>query len=389
MPGIDAILTENTVPEYLEKHANEIGVFSPGAKLTATAIVGGNVNYAFCATEEGTDKKIFVKQAPDFVAVFGPDGLPLTSKRMNLEMAVFDEWKELLGPELCGKYLPKIHYFDATNMILVMDFLEYHTLLDHELVGKGIVSKEIAKGLGEFMGRTHSATHSSIVSKERYGYLVNKFENRSMRDIQLEFVFTKCYKEATEEQKAGLNVDETFMKEVEELKASYNGEIKDHFSLCHGDLHPGSVMVYNGDVKIIDPEFSIYGPPGLDVGSLLSGFVLGAVHQAYCRKDEAVQSIIEEVNEIWVSYVNEMKKGGISEDVLAKIEAETIGFTVAEVCRTALEFAGGRKWLQFEDHDVRAKARKAALKIVEKCMVNRHTGGMKLLVDSITEYAKF
>lgn len=113
MPGIDAILTENTVPEYLEKHANEIGVFSPGAKLTATAIVGGNVNYAFCATEEGTDKKIFVKQAPDFVAVFGPDGLPLTSKRMNLEMAVFDEWKELLGPELCGKYLPKIHYFDG------------------------------------------------------------------------------------------------------------------------------------------------------------------------------------------------------------------------------------------------------------------------------------
>jgi Predicted kinase len=270
-----------------------------------------------------------------------------------------------------------------------MDFLEYHTLLDHELVGEGIVSKEIAKGLGEFMGRTHSATHSSIVSKERYDYLVHKFENRSMRDIQLEFVFTKCYKEATEEQKAGLNVDETFMKEVEELKASYNGEIKDHFSLCHGDLHPGSVMVYNGDVKIIDPEFSIYGPPGLDVGSLLSGFVLGAVHQAYCRNNEAVQSIIEEVNEIWVSYVNEMEKGGISEDVLAKIEVETIGFTVAEVCRTALEFAGGRKWLQFEDHDVRAKARKAALKIVEKCMVNRHTGGMKLLVDSITEYAKF
>jgi Predicted kinase len=113
MPGIDAILTENTVPDYLEKHANEIGVFSPGAKLTAKAIVGGNVNYAFCATEEGTDKKIFVKQAPDFVAVFGPDGLPLTSERMNLEMAVFDEWKELLGPELSVKYLPKIHYFDG------------------------------------------------------------------------------------------------------------------------------------------------------------------------------------------------------------------------------------------------------------------------------------
>lgn len=389
MPDLNAILTELTVPEYLEKHASEIGVFAPGAKLTAKAILGGNVNYAFCATEEGTNKQIFVKQAPDFVAVFGPDGLPLTSERMNLEIAVFDEWKDILGPNLCDKYLPKIHYFDAKNMILVMDFLEYHALLDHELVGKGIVSKDIAKGLGEFMGRTHCATHSSMVSKERYDYLVHKFENRSMRDIQLEFVFTKCYKEATEEQKAGLNVDDAFMKEVEELKASYNGERHDHFSLCHGDLHPGSVMVYNGDVKIIDPEFSIYGPPGLDVGSLLSGFVLGAVHQAFCQNDQAVCAIIEEVDAIWVSYSNEMKNGGISQDTLAKIEAETVGFTVAEVCRTALEFAGGRKWLQFEDDGIRAKARKAALKIVEKCMVNRHSGGMKLLVDSIKEYAKF
>jgi hypothetical protein len=29
---------------------------------------------------------IFVKQAPEFVAVFGPDGFPLTSARMQQEM---------------------------------------------------------------------------------------------------------------------------------------------------------------------------------------------------------------------------------------------------------------------------------------------------------------
>lgn len=29
---------------------------------------------------------IFVKQAPEFVAVFGPDGFPLTSKRMQQEL---------------------------------------------------------------------------------------------------------------------------------------------------------------------------------------------------------------------------------------------------------------------------------------------------------------
>ena len=52
-------------------------------------------------------------------------------------------------------------------------------------------SAKIASGLGEFMGRTHAATHSAVVPAERAKYLHGHFENRAMRDLQLEFVFTK------------------------------------------------------------------------------------------------------------------------------------------------------------------------------------------------------
>ena len=65
--------------------------------------------------------------------------------------------------------------------------------------------------------------------------------------------------------------------------------------------------------------------------------------------------------------------------MIKKIEIESVGFTVAEVCRTALEFAGGRKWLQFEDADVKLNSKKAALRIVSNCMIARHEGGMALL----------
>ena len=277
--------------------------------------------------------------------------------------------------------------FIATNKVFVMDFLDSHTLLDHEIVDHGTISKDIARGLGEFMGTTHAKTHSSQVSPERFEYLVEGFENRPMRDIQLEYVFTKAYKEATDEQRAGLNTDDAFMKEVEDLKAAYDGAEKDNLSLCHGDLHPGSIMVDGSDVKVIDPEFTVYGPPGLDVGSLLSGYVLGAVHQAYSNNAAAVESITGGANAVWSSYSETMKSLGISDEMMKKIEAETVGFTVAEVCRTALEFAGGRKWLQFDDADVKAKARKAALNIVEKCMTNRHENGMELLLASIKEFA--
>ncbi len=112
------ILTAETVPQYLADNSEKIGVFAKDAKITAKAILGGNVNYAFCATEESSGRTIFVKQAPEFVAVFGPDGLPLTSARMKQEIAVFEEWKGLLGEEDCSKYLPTIYLFDSELLVM-------------------------------------------------------------------------------------------------------------------------------------------------------------------------------------------------------------------------------------------------------------------------------
>ena len=72
-------------------------------------------------------------------------------------------------------------------------------------------------------------------------------------------------------------LDAAVMGEESLLKAKYLGysfDSLDRFALCHGDFHPGGVMVRGGSVKVIDPEFTAFAPPGLDVGSLLSGFVL-------------------------------------------------------------------------------------------------------------------
>ncbi|KAL3919766.1 MAG: hypothetical protein SGILL_003591, partial [Bacillariaceae sp.] len=342
--------------------------------------------------------------APEFVAIFGPDGFPLTSERMQREMDVYQEWKILLGEELSSKYLPEIYYFDKKNMVVIMEFLDGYELLDHVLVGTSAVGDNniaIATCLGDFMGKTHAKTHSTVVDAERRQYLTKHFENREMRDIQLEFVFTKCYKEATDEQRAGLTLTPEFRAEVELLKKQYNGDIEGKGNgglvLTHGDLHPGSVMVDisndkgNGSsnsssstTKVIDPEFTVYGPAGLDVGSLLSGYCLGAIHQAYSDNPQAVTQILEDIQTIWDAYSKAMLDGGLSKEILKAIEIESVGFTVAEVCRTALEFAGGRKWLQFEnDPTKKAAAKKAALQVVDKCMIARHSGGLELLLKEL------
>mmetsp|Transcript_21487 Transcript_21487/g.44168 ORF Transcript_21487/g.44168 Transcript_21487/m.44168 type:complete len:126 (+) Transcript_21487:268-645(+) len=117
------ILTTESVPQYLKDRWDSEGGL--GSKLGGTAddalegiavsaIMGGNVNYAFCIRLPALDNKaIFLKQAPEFVAIFGPDGFPLTSERMQREMDVYSEWKELLGETLDKKYLPEIYYFDS------------------------------------------------------------------------------------------------------------------------------------------------------------------------------------------------------------------------------------------------------------------------------------
>jgi 5-methylthioribose kinase len=387
------ILTAETVSEYLKEKWDEgIGKALGGASadtalegIDVGAIEGGNVNYAFCIRLPGLDNKaIFLKQAPEFVAIFGPDGYPLTSERMQREMDVYTEYKQFLGETLDKKYLPEIYYFDKKSMVVVMEFFDGFELLDHVLVDKekmkSLESGAVASSLGDFMGKVHAASHSSKITPERIAYLKEHFENREMRDVQLEFVFTKCYKEATDEQRAGLTLTDEFMKEVELLKAQYDGKVGDDaLVLTHGDLHPGSVMVEGGSVKVIDPEFTVYGPAGLDVGSLLSGYCLGAIHQAYSNEPSLVAKNVANAEDIWNAYSSALSEGGLSNDQIKAIEIETVGFTVAEVCRTALEFAGGRKWLQFEDADTKQNAKTAALKVVNNCMIARHTGGIELL----------
>ena len=385
-PQPSNILTTETVPQYLAERADKIGVFAADAPLTAKVIAGGNVNYAFVVTHQETKQTLFVKQAPEYVAIFGPDGLPLTSQRMQREYNVYQDWIRVLGSELADRYLPKLYYLDDINMVFVMEFLDGYTLLDHDLVEKGVVPTAIARGLADFMARVHAATHSTKVSSEKVTEFTKEYENRAMRDIQLEFVFTKCYKEATDEQRAGLTVDDAFLAEIESLKAAYDGKKTENLCLTHGDLHPGSVMVNDdGAVKVIDPEFTVYGPPALDVGSLLSGYVLAAVHQAYADNPKAVQAIRDAAHALWEAYKDGLQKAEMSDEMIRDTEVDTVGFTVAEVCRTALGFAGGRLWLQFEDADVKRAAMKAALDIVGKCMIGRHEGGINRLWTSLDE----
>jgi 5-methylthioribose kinase len=386
-----ALLTVETVPDFVIQNSDKVDFIAADAKLKATEIHGGNLNYAFCVRDE-SGKAVFVKQAPEFIKVFGPEA-KLHKERLKLEVDVYAEWTKVLGKETAARFLPEIYHCDLESMAVIMQFLENYQLLDG-LLYKGSVAVESSKQLGEFMAMTHAKTHSSKVDADRASTLAQQFENRKLRDIQLAYVFTKAFEES--ERAAWLRDDVSFMAELEEIRGTYNGKNKDDLVLLHGDLHPGSVMVDMGakTAKVIDPEFCIYGPAGLDLGSFISGYILAFIYHTTLAHESALpkhylscgKQLRDCIEELWETYDKTMRECGLDESVIARASEDAVAFASCEVARTALGFAGVRG-LPFEDKDVKAKAEERAVKLAHRCLMSRKGKGISLLLEELDSYA--
>ena len=208
------------------------------------------------------------------------------------------------------------------------------------------------------------------------------------------------------------------MAEVSYLKAKYLGyafDEYDRFCLCHGDFHPGGVMVDGQDVKVIDPEFTVFGPPGLDLGSLLSGFVLAFIyhalglggvkatvggdddeeedladissekkptneierrHLAATMTNEEVD-LLEGVRCLWGRCEQKLLEEGIEPKQVRRISDDGVGFAMMEVVRTSLGFAGARDPARrISDPRALAQYQKISISLVRHCLLRRKGSGI-------------
>ena len=177
------------------------------------------------------------------------------------------------------------------------------------------------------------------------------------------------------------------MADVAALKAAYRGETPSNLALGHSAFHAGSVMVRppadggSAAVKAIDPEFAVYGPPGLDVGCLFSSYVLAAVYRAVDGTPEEVGRLRAAVSAIWEAYAASMASRGIDAATLDAIGADAAGFAGCEVARTALGFAGVRG-LPISDAAAKEKAEATALAVAKRCITGRAQGGIDILLST-------
>lgn len=376
-------LTPATLPARLgglPAVADAVGGPSEGWRV---AEVGdGNLNLVFIV--EGAAGSVIVKQALPYVRLVG-DSWPLPLKR------AFFEYNALIRQDAVDPgIVPALRHFDEDQALIVMERLSPHIILR----GQTMAGRKVA-GLGQTMGRfcARTAFRCSDLAMDpaRKKADVALFTgNVELCDITENLVFTDPYFDAPMNRHttpqldhivADLRADAALKVEAQHLKRAFTARAE---TLCHGDLHAGSIMVTDDSVRVIDPEFAFYGPLGFDIGMLIGNYLMA--HQAMPAHiaDKAACAAYQEwlldvTRDTWMEFIAEFgrlwatERAGIlypatlyedqghaaaairaRDDLIAEIFADLLGFAGVEMHRRILGLAHVAEFDSIADPDMRA-----------------------------------
>ena len=248
-------------------YVKEKKLFLENSDLTAKEIGDGNINYIFKVEDKINGKSIVLKQADKLLR---SSGRPLDLSRSKIEANILK-----IENDLAPNFVPKVYLYDEIMCVLAMeDISEYKNLRTELLAGK--IFPNLANNISEFLSKTLLLTADLFMNKFEKKKNVKEFINPELCDISECLVFTEPY-----DNNRNRNIitpgNEEFVEKVlyqnEDLHFAIL-KLREKFmnysqSLIHGDLHSGSIFINEKGIKIIDPEFSFYGPMAYDVGNVI------------------------------------------------------------------------------------------------------------------------
>ncbi len=385
--GSNAVLKEKIGDDFTQWSVREVG--------------DGNLNLVFIVT--GAKGAAIVKQALPYVRLVG-ESWPLPLKRS------FFEYHALVrqGARDPGM-VPEVFFFDADQAIIVMEYLTPHVILRRALID-GRQLPEIGRDLGLFVARTlFRGSDLCMVTRDKKADMALFADNVELCDITENLVFSDPYFEAEMNRHtapqldplvAELRADRDLKVEAQRLKHLFSAKAE---TLCHGDLHTGSIMVTDDETRVIDPEFAFYGPISFDIGMLLANFWMSYFSQtghesAPGARDAMRTYLLDTIETIWETFRVEFanlwrseRKGILYQAnlfenrgdplgaeqalniVLNEIYHEMLGFAGIEIHRRILGLAHNADFESIADPDRRATCESKALKLGRHLAVNRHS----------------
>ena len=373
-------LTAETLTARLGELDALTSVVGGSKKGWKVAEVGdGNLNLVFIVT--GAEGTAVVKQALPYVRLVG-DSWPLPRNRAFFETQTLER-ENTRDP---GR-VPVIYHFDDDQSLIIMEYLTPHKILRGLLI-EGHKVEGLANALGMFCARTAFRGSDLSMSAEAKKAEVALYQgNAALCKITEELVFTDPYYDAKLNHHTNalsplvtmLRNDVALKTEVQSLLLTFTAAAE---TLCHGDLHTGSIMCTTNDTKVIDPEFGFYGPLGFDLGMLIANLLMSYFSQPAHRSDSQLDDfqhwildIVSDTtncfNQTFTALWNTERTGilfpkalfedqGDSSDmalnhVLSKIWQDALGFAGIEMHRRVLSLAHNADFESIEDESLRAQ----------------------------------
>jgi 5-methylthioribose kinase len=393
---IDSI-TKRVGPNHADWSVSEIG--------------DGNLNLVFIV--KGSIGTVIVKQALPYVRLVG-DSWPLT-----LERAYF-EYNALIRQEKRDPgIVPSIYYFDRAQGLIAMEYLDGFKILRGKLILGEHVSG-LADTMGKFCARlAFRGSDLSLAAKEKKDDTSLFQNNVELMAITESLVFTDPYFNAERNHHTqGLDKIVQILRDDSKMKSNVQHMLRKFTSnaetMCHGDLHSGSIMCTEHETRVIDPEFAFYGPFGFDLGMLMSNYLMAYFSQPGHRKnketvnsyqkwildviDKTVQVFRDEFKLLWrhertgILYPQSLfeDQGHESEEAMEYILSDTWKDAVTvcgiEMHRRCLSLAHNADFEEISDISLRAKLEARNLLMGRDLILNAKSIGKRQDVLDLAEF---
>ena len=363
-------------------YVKEKNLFSENADLTVKEIGDGNINYIFKVENKIDGKSIVLKQADKLLR---SSGRPLDLARSKIEANILR-----IENNLAPHFVPEIYFYDEIMCVLAMeDISEYKNLRTDLIAGK--IFPNFADNISEFLSRTLLLTTDLFMNKFEKKKNVKEFINPELCDISECLVFTEPY-----DNNRNRNIITAGNEEFVENTLYKNEDL--HFailklrekfmnysqSLIHGDLHSGSIFINEKGIKIIDPEFSFYGPMAYDIGNVIGNLYFPLYRAKFFMEDSKKKEefinwlekcildipilFSEKCKLLWEKYSNDklLKNKKFRDYYIENIVKDSLAYAGTEIIRRTV---GDAKVLELTNLETSEKKLELERRLINKAIL--------------------
>lgn len=295
------VLEKNNISEYLIK----LNILENNEEINSVEEIGnGNLNYVYLVITN--IKKLIVKQSVPFLRIAG-EGWPLSEDRMKFEIMSYNEYSNFT-PE----YIPTIFHSDTNMNVLIMEYLEGYEIFRDWIINSKDISFFKEKIVQFLVTSLYETSIFSLNNTQRDNLLHSFSNNTDLCKLSEEFIFTFPFMEEDSNDflehlvlsHKEILTDSEYKNNVLELKYNF---ITKKEALLHGDLHNGSIMVDGTNIKVIDTEFSFYGPIAFDVGKVVGNLIMSRISHINLGNEKYANEILDSIEYIINNFFNMFK----------------------------------------------------------------------------------